>query len=97
MIHGNNGPITPQVGYYNGYTLEDRLLEDVRFRFQTLDNKLVWTGFHPADEDYMKKFSDLQIKTWYEEAYDCIMQGFEMQTADGEEDLYWVDSVSQQS
>jgi hypothetical protein len=90
MIIGENGPVVPQVGYYNGYALEERLLEDVRFRFQTLDDKLVWTGFHPADEDYMTMFSDAQIKAWQEEAYKDIMSGFEMQNAAGDEDLYWV-------
>lgn len=89
MIVGDNGPVEPQIGYYDGYGVAERLLEGVRFRFQAINNELIWTGFHSADMDYMRQFADRQVEDWASEALNSILDGFEMQSADGKINLYW--------
>lgn len=90
-IVGDNGAIHPQVGYLNGYAIEERLLEDVRFKIIKLNGDLACNGVHEDDAPYMEKFSKKQMDIWCQEAVDAVKEGLEMQTENGDEDLYWVE------
>lgn len=88
-LMGENGPADPQVGYIDGYLLEERLLEGVLFRIVPSDDgeKLICTGT-PGFDRYMDKFSNEQKTKWYERAAEHAMRD-ECQDEGCTEDLYW--------
>jgi hypothetical protein len=64
-------PIDPQIGYVDGYTAAERLLEGVLFEI-TIDpatNLATCLGVREEDKDYCKKFSAEQMQEW---CTDCL-------------------------
>lgn len=57
--------VDPQVGYVDGYGMEDRLLEGVLFEVTLdADGNPVCTGVHSSFQSYMDKFSKEQMAAW---------------------------------
>jgi len=88
-----NEPANPQVGYLSGYAYGDRLLEDVLFKFETVqgynDKLLSHTGFGPGQADYMKQFTPLKIALWASIMITDIINHNVLMTDLEGNDLYW--------
>ena len=50
----DEGPMDPQVAYLNGYSIAERLLEDLLFKIEIIDDEIRCTGFHPDSERRVK-------------------------------------------
>lgn len=86
--------IDPQVAYYDGYGIEDRLLEDVLFKLVGGRDayerpELVCEGVHPDAEEYCKKFSPAQMLKWKIQVTENALDGESLRFEDGSGELYW--------
>lgn len=90
---GDMQPLDPQVAYFDGYGIEERLLEGVKFKVERVPLgrafQLVCNGVHESHQDYMRKFSKSQMRTWCAEVVRQIEDGMEMTNLEGTEDYYW--------
>lgn len=94
-LRSDDGDIHPdQMCYVNGYGIEERYLEDVRFKVEIITNseglpELICNGVHPEDEGYMQKFSDKQRAIWNEAAIECLTEYDADGTAEDGTNLHW--------
>jgi hypothetical protein len=91
-IRDDNGPITPQVAYVDGYSFGDRLLEGVMFEIAVLPNQeglleLVCNRVDPSCRDYMSQFDTKKVAWWCERALECALE--QMTDLSGRADYYW--------
>ena len=97
MLRTDDGDLYPgDEAYVDGYALEERLLEGVRFKIEVkalgLGYQLVCNGVHPEDKDYMLKFSKKQLAEWYLEAVRYMTDGGGDATTEDGTNVHWGDA-----
>jgi hypothetical protein len=78
-------PENPQIAYFDGYHVGDRLLEGVLFEV-TLDEQgnFVCKGVRAADQDYYDDFSAKKQKQWQDDIVEaCEKYADQLQSEDG--------------
>lgn len=86
-------PIDPQIGYVDGYSFADTLLEGVMFAIVVEDGELVCKGPNADYNEYMKKFVPEQIEKWNKQALETAIEMKELHSVDGKTDLF-IDEAS---
>lgn len=84
--------------YVDGYGLEERLLEGVRFKVERMalgtGFHLVCNGVHPDDNAYMLKFNKQQKAAWCREAVKWLTENDGDATAEDGTNVHWHDDAA---
>lgn len=86
QLMSDSGPI--EEAFFDGYGIEERLLEGVMFRVIIKDDEVLCTGARSDHSAYMKKFSKSQKEDWCKEILAIISRDpsdAQLVTENGEE------------
>lgn len=64
-------PVYPQIGYVDGYTFGDTLLEGCMFEIAIQDGKPICENVASQDDEWISQFSTKQIESWCKEALEA--------------------------